>query len=69
MGTGRGSPCSPSFLPQKVKTCTYKSCKQKFIPQTIESVMSLQLGETLPGFKIQRPVQWVLRTQLEPSAF
>ena len=25
--------------------------------------MSLQLGETFSGFKIQRPVQWVLRTQ------
>ena len=25
--------------------------------------MSLQLGETVSGFKIQRPVQWVLETQ------
>ena len=26
-------------------------------------MMSLQLGETVSGFKIQRPVQWVLDTQ------
>ena len=26
-------------------------------------MMSVQLGETFSGFKIQRPVQWVLRTQ------
>ena len=25
-------------------------------------MMSLQLGETFSGFKIQRPVQWVMRT-------
>ena len=27
------------------------------------TMMSVQLGETFSGFKIQRPVQWVLRTQ------
>ena len=26
-------------------------------------MMSLQLGETFSGFKIQRPIQWVLCTQ------
>ena len=28
--------------------------------------MSLQLGETFSGFKIQRPLQWVLRTHSLP---
>ena len=29
-------------------------------------MMSLQLGETFSGFKIQRPLQWVLRTHSLP---
>ena len=54
----------PSFLRQQVKTCTYKSWKWKFISQNIETMMSLQLGETFSGLiQIQRPVQWLILTQ------
>ena len=54
----------PSFLRQQVKTCTYKSWKWKFISQNIETMMSLQLGETFSGLiQVQRPVQWLILTQ------
>ena len=54
LGKGRASP--PVFCPKKSKHA-------RIICQNIETMMSLQLGETVSGFKIQRPVQWVLDTQ------
>ena len=54
LGKGRASP--PVFFPKKSKHA-------RIICQNIETMMSLQLGETVSGFKIQRPVQWVLDTQ------
>ena len=49
-------PPPPGFCPKKSKHA-------RIISQSIETMMSLQLGETVSGFKIQRPVQWVLDTQ------
>ena len=54
---GRASPPPPQFFAPK------KSKHARIISQNIETIMSLQPGETVSGFKIQRPVQWVLDTQ------
>ena len=66
MGRDRGSAPSPHPLvlcPKKSKHARLKVEYKKIISQGIETIMSLQLGETFFGCKIPRPVQWVLRTE------
>ena len=57
-GAGGTCPPPPRFFAQKAK---HARRKVELISQSIETMMSLKLGETFYGFK--RPAQWVLRTQ------
>ena len=57
-GAGGTWPPPPVFCP---KSQNMHEEKLKLISQSIETMMSLKLGETFYGFK--RPAQWVLRTQ------
>ena len=61
LGKGRRRSSLPP--PSPPVFCPKKSKHPRIISQNIETMMSLQLGETVSGFKIQRPVQWVLDTQ------
>ena len=63
-GRNMGSPPPPPvFCPQKSKHAGMKVENKNSSPQSIETMMCLQLGETFSGFMIQRAVKWVLQTQ------
>jgi len=60
---GKGREGGSSFPSPASQFCSKRSKHARIICQNIETMMSLQLGETVSGFRIRRPVQWVLDTQ------
>ena len=60
-GARRGGLPLTVFCLKKSKHAQIKSWNYTVISHSIETMMSLQLGVTFSGFKLQRP--WVLQTQ------
>ena len=63
-GAGRDFPLTVFYPKKSNHTQSNKKLKlQCNLPEHWNIMMSLQLGETFSGFKLQRPVQWVLQTK------